>query len=299
MWNCKGVQRMAKNKKEAREPFKLKKELPLLPGYILCVAWVIFTVMLVGWVVLASLSTSREIMGGELFKFATGFHWENYYNAWKSQKVSVFFMNSLLYTAISCSIIILVAAPAAYALSRFKFKGNMFLQNMFATALGIPVIMIVMPLFSVITRLDLANTRGLIIFRYIAMNVPFTIFFMLSFFQNLSFTFEEAAAIDGCSPTKTFWKIMFPLAQPGIITVTIFNFITIWNEFFMSMLFAGKTKIRPIAVGLYNMVKGMQYTNDYGGMFAAVVIVFMPTLILYIFLSDKIIAGVTGGAIKG
>ncbi|MEG0896775.1 MAG: carbohydrate ABC transporter permease, partial [Ruthenibacterium sp.] len=218
---------------------------------------------------------------------------------WESQKVNIFFMNSLLYTTISCTLIVLVSAPAAYALSRFKFKGNMLLQNMFAGALGVPVIMIVMPLFSIITALKLANTRSLIIFLYIAMNVPFTIFFLLSFFKNLSTTFEEAAAIDGCSPMKTFWSIMMPLAQPGIITVTIFNFITIWNEFFMSMLFASKQKVRPIAVGLYNMVKGMQYTNDYGGMFAAVLIVFLPTLLLYIFLSDKIIAGVTGGAIKG
>lgn len=291
---------MAKMKeKKIHEPFRIKKEIPLLPGYIMCIAWVVFTIMLVSWVMLASLSTSREILGGQLFEFASGFHWENYSNAWSSQKVGVFFVNSLIYTAISCTVIIVVASPAAYALSRFKFRGNMFLQNMFATALGIPVIMIIMPLFSVITSLKLTNTRGLIVFLYIAMNVPFTIFFMLSFFQNLSFTFEEAAAIDGCSPIKTFWKIMFPLAQPGIITVTIFNFITIWNEFFMSMLFASKSAVRPIAVGLYNMVKGMQYTNDYGGMFAAVVIVFAPTFLLYIFLSDKIIAGVTGGAIKG
>ena len=117
--------------------------------------------------------------------------------------------------------------------------------------------------------------------------------------MNIPHDIIEAAAIDGCSPIQTFWKIMFPLAQPGIITVTIFNFIAIWNEFFMSMLFASKQNVRPIAVGLYNMVKGMQYTNDYGGMFAAVVIVFAPTFLLYLFLSDKIIAGVTGGAIKG
>lgn len=281
------------------EAFNLKKEAWNLPGYLLCTAWVIFTVLLIGWVMLASLSTSREILSGSLFKFESGFHFENYINAWNSQKVSLFFMNSLIYTAVSCTLIIFVAAPAAYALSRFKFHGNMLLQNMFATALGVPVIMIVMPLFSIITMLDVANTRGLIVFLYIAMNVPFTIFFLLSFFSNLSFTFEEAAAIDGCTPIKTFWKIMLPLAQPGIITVTIFNFIAIWNEFFMSMLFASKQTVRPIAVGLYNMVKGMQYTNDYGGMFAAVVIVFTPTFLLYLFLSDKIIAGVTGGAIKG
>ena len=289
---------MAKEK-AMRTPFKLKKELTLLPGYILCAAWLLFTVLLVGWVCLASFSTSKEILGGRLFAFETGLHFENYVNAWKSQKVSIFFVNSLIYTTISCTLIVMISAPAAYALSRFRFRGNLLLQNTLATALGIPVIMIVMPLFSVITQLKLSNTRGLIIFLYIAMNVPFTIFFLLSFFKNLSFTFEEAAAIDGCSPMKTFWKIMLPLAQPGIITVTIFNFITIWNEFFMSMLFASKQNVRPIAVGLYNMVKGMQYTNDYGGMFAAVIIVFAPTLLLYIFLSDKIIAGVTGGAIKG
>ncbi|MEG0167953.1 MAG: carbohydrate ABC transporter permease [Ruthenibacterium sp.] len=289
---------MAKEKK-IKERLNLKKEAALLPGYILCIIWLLFTIVLVGWVIMASFSTTSEIIGGRLFKFETGFHFENYVNAWESQKVNIFFMNSLLYTTISCTLIVLVSAPAAYALSRFKFKGNMLLQNMFAGALGVPVIMIVMPLFSIITALKLANTRSLIIFLYIAMNVPFTIFFLLSFFKNLSTTFEEAAAIDGCSPMKTFWSIMMPLAQPGIITVTIFNFITIWNEFFMSMLFASKQKVRPIAVGLYNMVKGMQYTNDYGGMFAAVLIVFLPTLLLYIFLSDKIIAGVTGGAIKG
>lgn len=289
---------MAKTKK-VRQKLNLTREIPKLPGYLICVVWFIFTVLLIGWVMLASLSTSREILGGELFKFASGFHFENYTNAWQSQKISRFFVNSLIYTTISCTLVVVVAAPAAYALSRFKFRGNMFLQNLFATALGIPVIMIVMPLFSIVTSLKLSNTRGLIIFLYIAMNVPFTIFFLLAFFSNLSTTFEEAAAIDGCSPVQTFWKIMFPLAQPGIITVTIFNFIAIWNEFFMSMLFASKQAVRPIAVGLYNMVKGMQYTNDYGGMFAAVVIVFAPTFLLYLFLSDKIIAGVTGGGVKG
>lgn len=289
---------MAKEKK-IREKWNWRKELRFSPGYILCGLWVLFTFVLIGWVICASFSTSAEIFSDHMFAYETGFHIENYVKAWNSQKVSVFFMNSLMYTLISCTLIIAVAAPAAYVLSRFTFKMNMFLQNMFATALGIPVIMIIMPLFSVVTKLDLNNNRALIIFLYIAMNVPFTIFFLLSFFQGLSFTYEEAAAIDGCSPMGTFWKIMFPLAQPGIVTVTIFNFIVIWNEYFMSMLFANKTKVRPVAVGLFNMVQSMRYTGDWGGMFAAVVIVFLPTFILYLFLSEKIIAGITGGAIKG
>jgi len=276
-----------------------KKHLKLAPGYIIVSIWVIFTFILIGWVILASFSTTREIFDGQMLKFSTGFHFENYVKAWKTNKVSVYFLNSVLYTIVSCSIIVCIAAPASYVLARFRFKGNNLLQNMFVSALGIPAIMIIMPIFSVVSKLELTNNRWLLIFLYICINVPFTTFFLHPFFKNLPKSFEEAAAIDGCSPIKTFWVIMLPLVQPGIITVTIFNFITIWNEYFMALIFANDNKLRPVAVGLYSMVQSMRYTGDWAGMFAAVVIVFLPTFILYIFLSEKIIAGVTGGAIKG
>lgn len=293
------------NPKKLPEPFKPKQEARLLPGYILCLLWIIFTFVVVGWVVCASLLNTREIFSEGMMQTFLGrltsgtLVFENYVKAWNTQRVSRFFLNSMFYTAISCSIIIFVAAPAAYVLSRFKFKGNALIQSAIAAAMGIPVIMIIMPLFNIFSSLELINKPGTLIFLYIAMNVPFSIFFLLTFFKNLSFTFEEAAAIDGCSPMGTFWKIMFPLAQPGIITVTVFNFITIWNEYFMSMVFANRNAIRPVAVGLYNMIQSMRYTSDWGGMFASVVIIFLPTLVLYILLSEKIIAGVTGGAIKG
>jgi N-acetylglucosamine transport system permease protein len=234
-----------------------------------------------------------------MFKFESGLHFENYAKAWKTQRVSVFFMNSLLYTVVSCTAIVLIASPAAYVLSRYRFPGSALIQNMFAAALGIPVIMIIMPLFGIVSTLKLTNNRILLMFLYTAMYVPFGVFYMLAFFKNLSFTYEEAAGIDGCSPIKTFWKIMLPLAQPGLVTLTIFNFITIWNEYFMSLIFANRSNVRPVAVGLYNMIQSMRYTGDWGGMFASVVIVFLPTFVLYIFLSDRIIKGVTAGAIKG
>jgi N-acetylglucosamine transport system permease protein len=268
-------------------------------GYIPVGIWVLFTFVLIGWVFFASLSTSGEIFSDHMFKFQSGLHFENYAKAWKTQRVSVFFMNSLLYTAVSCTAIVIIASPAAYTLSRYDFRGRNIIQNMFAAALGIPVIMIIMPLFGIVSSLRLTNNRWLLMFLYTAMNVPFAVFFMLAFFKNLSFTYEEAAAIDGCTPVKTFWKIMLPLAQPGLVTLTIFNFITIWNEYFMSLIFANRQNVRPVAVGLYNMIQSMRYTGDWGGMFASVVIVFLPTFVLYIFLSDRIIKGVTAGAIKG
>jgi N-acetylglucosamine transport system permease protein len=276
-----------------------RKKAASAAGTVVVMIWVIFTFVLIGWVLFASLSTSSEIFSDHMFKFKSGLHFENFVKAWKTQRVSVFFMNSLLYTVVSCTAIIIIASPAAYALSRFKFRGNTLIQNMFAAALGIPVIMLIMPLFGIASVFKLTGNRAVIMFLYTAINIPFAVFFLSSFFKSLSFTYEEAAAIDGCSPIATFWKIMFPLVQPGLVTLTVFNFITIWNEYFVSMIFASRQNVRPVAVGLYSMIQSMRYTGDWGGMFAGVVIVFLPTFVLYLFLSDKIIKGVTAGAIKG
>ncbi|MEG1576595.1 MAG: carbohydrate ABC transporter permease, partial [Clostridium sp.] len=186
---------------------------------------------------------------------------------------------------------------------RFKFVANKVIQTGLVSAMGVPVVMIVLPLFGLIAGMNLLNhefpNRLVLIFLYVGINVPYTTIFLLTFFANISRAFEEAAAIDGCPPTKTFWLIMLPMAQPGIVTVTIFNFINVWNEYFISLIFGNSDRIRPVAVGLYSMINSMKYTGDWAGMFAAVVIVFLPTFILYIFLSEKIIAGVTGGGVKG
>lgn len=291
---------MAKEKKY-REGVNWKRELRLAPGYLILLIWISFTFILLGWVLLASFSTTKEIFSSKLL--ASGFHFENYAKAWINSDVAGIFRNSLVYSIIACSLLIVICAPAAYVLSRFIFPGNKLIQTGFVSAMGVPVVMIVLPLFGIVANLGILNhvlSNGmLLIFLYIGINIPYTTIFLMTFFGNLSRAFEEAAAIDGCPPTKTFWLIMLPMAQPGIITVTIFNFINIWNEYFISLIFANSDQLRPIAVGLYSMINSMKYTGDWAGMFAAVVIVFLPTFILYIFLSEKIIAGVTGGGVKG
>lgn len=301
IWNCKGEAAMAKEKKH-REKFNIKKEVRLLPGYIIIILWVIFTVVLIGWVIAAGLSTTKDIFSGNTLKFPTGLHFENYEKAWTTSNVSLFFGNSLLYSVVSCIALIFICAPAAYVLSRFDFIANKVIQTSLVSAMGMPIIMVILPLFSIVAASGILNnlfsSKLLMIFLYIGINVPYTTVFLLTFFSGLSKTYEEAAAIDGCSPSRTFWEIMFPMAQSGIVTVTIFNFINIWNEYFVSLIFASSDKMKPVAVGLYGMISSMRYTGDWAGMFAAVTIVFLPTFILYIFLSEKIIGGVTGG-IKG
>ena len=229
---------MSKKKEpKVKERINWRKEASLLPGYIIVLVWIIFTAAFLLWILGASLSTSREIFSGSVFKFESGLHFENYANAWKAQNVSVFFANSLLYAITACVGVILISAPAAYVLSRFEFLGNKVMKSSLIVAMSIPAVMIIMPIFSLSTKWNLKG-RILLILLYIFLNVPYTTTYLLNFFATLSKTYEEAAAINGCPPAKTFWVIMLPLVQPALITVTIFNFLGVWNEFFMALIFA-------------------------------------------------------------
>ena len=275
-----------------------KKEARLLPGYLIVGIWVLFTAVMLFWILGASLSTSREIFSGQIFKFESGFHLENYVTAWKAQNVSVFFANSLLYSVISCVGVLAISAPAAYVLSRWEFTGGKALRIGLVIAMSVPVIMVIMPIYSLSVQWGIKG-RVLLVILYIMLRVPYTTIYLLDFFATLSRTYEEAAYLDGCSGPNTFVKIMLPLVQPAIITVTIFNFMSVWNEFFMALIFTSSESMAPVGVGLLNIINSMKYTGQYGGMFAAVIIVFLPTFLLYIFMSEKIIAGVTGGGVKG
>lgn len=275
----------------------MKKQWRLLPGYVLLLLWLVFTVVMIGWIVLASFSTTKEIFNNELLM--SGLHWENYTNVLSKHKMSLYFLNSIIYSISGCVGIILIAAPAAYVLARINFRGKPAVNNVFVVSMSIPSVMLILPLFKMATSLGLIGSRWTLIVLYICINVPFGVFFLIGFFASLPKALEEAAEIDGCTPDQAFWRIMFPLAQPGIVTLSIFNFITIWNEYFMALIFANKTELRTVSTGLQSIVQSMKYSGDWAGLFAGVIIVFLPTFLLYIFLSRKIIAGVTGGAVKG
>ena len=275
-----------------------RKEAKLLPGYIIVIAWVVFTAVVLFWIFAASLSTSREIFFGAVLEFASGFHWENYATAWNTQNVSVFFANSLLYSTVSCAGVLVISATAAYVLSRWQFICSRAIRIALVVAMSVPTIMIIMPIYSLVVAWGLKG-RVLLIVLYIMLRVPYTTIYLLDFFSTLSRSYEEAAAIDGCPPIRTFWVIMLPLVQPAVVTVTIFNFLSVWNEFFMALIFTSSESMTPVGVGLLNIVNAMKYTGNYGALFAAVIIVFLPTFLLYVFLSEKIIAGVTGGGVKG
>ena len=169
-----------------------KKELRLLPGYLIVCIWVVFTAVMLFWILGASLSTSREIYQGEIFKFASGFHWSNYADAWNAQNVSVFFSNSLLYSVISCVGVLAISAPAAYVLSRWEFTGGKALRIGLVIAMSVPVIMVIMPIYSLSVQWGIKG-RVLLVILYIMLRVPYTTIYLLDFFSTLSRTYEEAA----------------------------------------------------------------------------------------------------------
>ena len=281
---------------------KTKKfnERSLLGGlrYIPLVLWVGFFLVSFGYIFFASFSTTREIFSGEVLK--SGVHFENYIDVWKQNSVGHYFVNSILTTLIPCGLIILISAPAAYVLSKKVFAGKRMALNCFVVGMSIPQVLVVIPIYCWFVQAGLVGHLITLIILYTTLNVPYTVFLLTAFFTTVPSALAEAAMIDGCSEFKALWKIVVPVASPGIITVTIFNFMNIWNEYFMALIFAnGNDKIRTLSMGLQNIITAMTYTGDWAGLFAAVMIVLLPTVILYLFLSEKIVAGITAGSVKG
>ncbi len=198
---------------------------------------------------------------------------------------------------------LLISAPAAYVLARIQFKLNKSIQSCFSVAMSVPLIMIILPLYGTVANLKLLDsnfsTRCLLVFLCAGINIPYTVIYLLSFFSSISSSYEEAALIDGCTREKAFWKIMLPLAQSGFVTVSVFVFMRIWNEYFISLILASGQDVRPVAVGLRSLIDSMRYTGNWSGLFASVVLVSLPTFVLYVVMSNRIINGITQGGVKG
>ena len=289
---------MAKAKKEKMEanPFKLKKELPLLPGYIIVILWTAFIFCMIGWIILASLSTTKEIFTGSLL--ASGLHFENYTKALFTNKAALNLLNSVIYTVPSCILIIVVCAPAAYCMSRFKFRGAGLIQALIIIGLAIPNIMIVMPLFSIVSALNLSGTHFTLIFLYTACSVPYTTFFLLTFFKGISTSFEEAAAIDGCGPIRTFFSVVLPMLRPTLISVGILEVMWVWNDYLLPSLVLDINEYKTIPIHV-QYLQGSYGTADLGATMAVMMFSIVPIIIVYLFCQKYIIKGVAAGAVKG
>lgn len=277
---------------------RLRRSLPRVPATSVLVLWTAFTIFAFLWILVSSFKDNRELFSSA-WALPTTLHFENYVKAWRIARMGNYFLNSIVIVSISTTLIVAVSAPAAYVLSRIPFRGRELLTNTFIAGMGVPYQVLLVPLFVLLTQIKVVDTLPGLITVYVALSLPFTIFLLTGFFRSLPSELEDAAAIDGASEYQVFYRVMLPLASPGIVTAAIFNFIGLWNEYMLALVMINDQEKRTLSLALYGLQGSMQYTADWVGLFAGVVIVMVPTLILFIVLSERVIEGITLGATKG
>lgn len=265
-------------------------------GFVLL--WVVFSLFCLVWVVFASLKTNRTLFSN-VWGIPVDFRWQNYKTALVTVKLGTDFINSIVVVFASILVILAVSSLAAYALSRIDFPGREFVTNTFVVGMGIPYQILLIPLVGLLVSLHIHNSLFGLIMVYVALSLPFNIFLLTGFFRSLPSELEEAAAVDGASEFRAFWQIMLPLARPGLVTAAIFNFVGLWNEYMLALVTINSQQKMTISLGLYGFAQSMQYASDWVGLFAGVVIVMIPSVVIYFLLSEQVTAGITMGAAKG
>jgi ABC-type glycerol-3-phosphate transport system permease component len=285
------------NQRKIASYTRMKKSLRLLPANIFLGLWSLFTVFVIFWLVITSLKTNRELFLN-VWALPTSLQFKNYVNAWTQLHLGTFFFNSFTVVVSSVVAILVLATPASYILSRAKFRGRNLITMIFVAGIGIPLPLLFIPLFIILAKIKLINTLPGLGLIYVAVSIPFTVYLLTGFFGTLPQELEDAAVIDGCSDIQVFSKVMLPLASPGLITAAIFNFIFLWSEYQLALVFLSDPKLRTLSLGLYSLENSMTYTGDWVGLMAGAVCVVVPTIILYIILSERLISGITMGAVK-
>jgi N-acetylglucosamine transport system permease protein len=250
------------------------------------------------WLVSASLKNSWELFTNP-WALPTSPRWENFLNAWEKAGIGRYFLNSVFVTAVTMFFILLIGSMAAYALARFVFRGRDFIHTAFISGMMFPVFLGIVPLFLLLDRLHMLDNYFGLITVYVAYSLSFTVFVLTGFFKTLPHELAEAGLIDGCSQFSVFWRIMLPLAKPGLITAGIFNFFGIWNEYPLALIIITDSNLRTLPLGIANLVMVEHYKTDWGALFAGLVIVMIPSLLVYLFFQRQITEGLTAGALKG
>lgn len=277
--------------------------------YVALITLAISIIIPVGWVFMASIKQASEFYGSPWVMPETVYI-QNFIDAFVDANMGQYFMNSVIVTAIAMAILLVVALPAAYVLARFDFKGAGFIKTFIRAGLFVNISFIVVPIFLMLLGWDSAvrdlmggsffvNNRLMLALIYAATALPFTIFLLSSYFETLPSDFEEAAYIDGAGYFKTMITVMIPMARPSIITVILFQFLAFWNEYILALTLLPNNQYKTLPVGLINLMAAERAAANYGRLYAGMVIVMLPTLILYILVQKRLTQGMTAGGVKG
>lgn len=248
------------------------------------------------WTLVNSFRSNMQILN--VFRLIPEqFDFGNFEKIFKAEVLPTAFLNSVLITGATMVLTAILTMMAAYGISCFRFKVGAWVYSLFAAGIFIPSATTMGMVYKLLQGMHLLGTRGGIVLLYTAGRIPLSIFLLVAFMQSIPDSVKEAAVIDGCSPWKLFLKIIWPLSQNGLIIVLILTFINVWNEYVWSMILLPSASKRTLTVALA-FFKG-EYFTDYGLLSAGVIVGLLPVVIVYLFMSDKIINGMAAGAVKG
>jgi len=250
------------------------------------------------WAAMSSFKSNKEFYVN-VWALPKRLAFENYVNAWNAANIGTNILNSILIVSLAIILTMILAATTAYAITRYNFFGHKLIGNLYITGLFVPLVLGTIPTFFVLRQLHLYDTRIGLILVYTAYSMPLSVFIMMGIFETIPSSFAEAAVIDGCSRSRIFWSIMMPLAKSGLFTISIFNFLWTWGDYIYAMTYLPSANKRTIPVGLVKLTSVAMYKTDWGALFACLVIVMLPSIVIYAIFQNQIQKGLTAGGIKG
>ncbi|GBG09252.1 sugar ABC transporter permease [Paenibacillus sp. MY03] len=249
------------------------------------------------WLFLYSFKTNDEILSGSFFSLPSVWQIENYSAAIESGNYWRYLGNSLFVTSITMASVIVLAALAAFAITRFRWKYGQLVLLLFLLGMMIPLQSTLLPLMIIFKNMDILNTHLSLILPYIAFQTPISVFILSGFMKAIPHEIEESAIIDGAGVFRIFRSIILPISVPPIVTVCILTFINIWNEYILAATFISSEKLKTLPFGVNSFVS--QYSVNYGAIGAFLVLGALPVIVIYFLLSERITKGMVAGAVKG
>lgn len=267
----------------------------LLQFFLIIVAFVQVYPLI--WLAFFSLKDNSEIFSGDVAGFPKKLLLSNYTKALSDGNVMNYFGNSVLVTAASIILVLILSSMAAYAITRMNWKLSNATMTLILLGMMVPIHAALLPLFMVLKSLHLLNTYWSLIIPYVAFGIPMAVFILGSFFKGVPRELEESAVMDGCGVYRTYFSIILPLIRPAIATVSIFTFLSCWNELMFAVTFINDTHYQTLTVGMMSMVG--TYITQWGIIGAGLMITTIPTVIIYLLLNKQVQQSMIAGAVKG
>lgn len=248
------------------------------------------------WTLFSSLKNNREILSSAI-SLPMEFRISNYIGVITETPVPRFYLNSLVVAPLSTLFALMVYGMGAYVLARTSFRARNAIFGMLSLTLLIPTTAVIFPVYRLVTSSGLYNTKTALVIVYMALAMPISLYILRSYFLTIPKDLEAAAYIDGASFIRTYFTIILPIAQPGFSAAAVLAFLNGWNDFFYAFILTSGSNARtvPIAIQFFQT----EFSNNYGRMFATIIMVIIPTVIIYIALQKKIETGLVAGSIKG